>query len=120
MNSFFKKNKKRKWTWISPDGTTKNKIDFITTNRKNIVQDVTVINRITVGTDHRLVRSKIVINTKGERDKMMTRGKIGKWSAIEDKEAYQNFISSELRKVDDLREQELDVETINIQINETL
>ena len=52
MNSFFKKNKNRKLTWISPDGTTKNEIDFITTNRKNIVQDVTVIK----GTDHRLVR----------------------------------------------------------------
>ena len=42
----------------------KNEIDFIITNRKNIVQDVTVINKVTVGTDHRLVRSKIVIDAK--------------------------------------------------------
>ena len=48
---------------------------------------------------------------------MMTRGNNSKWSAIDNKEAYQNFISSELRKVDDLREQELDVEKVNIQIN---
>ena len=50
----------------------------------------------------------------------MTRRKNGKWSAMEDEEAYQNFISSELRKVDDLREQELDVKKVNIQINKTL
>jgi hypothetical protein len=28
INSFFKKREHRKWTWTSPNGATKNEIDF--------------------------------------------------------------------------------------------
>lgn len=35
-NTFFKKRKSKKWTWKSPNGVTKNEIDYIPTN-KNIV-----------------------------------------------------------------------------------
>lgn len=31
MNSFFKKGKSKKWTWISPNGRDRNEIDFILT-----------------------------------------------------------------------------------------
>ncbi|CAK1587865.1 unnamed protein product [Parnassius mnemosyne] len=34
MNSFFQKRPHRKWTWSSPDGSTKNEIDFIMTTRR--------------------------------------------------------------------------------------
>lgn len=43
MNSFFKKRLNRKWTWISPDGTKKNEIDYFLTTNKSIIKDVTVI-----------------------------------------------------------------------------
>ena len=33
-NSKFQKKESRKWTWRSPDGTTKNEIDFIMTSRE--------------------------------------------------------------------------------------
>ena len=71
MNSFFHKKADRKWTWISPDGQTKNEIDFIITNRTDIIQDVTVLNNIHVS-DHRFVRAKININLKHERRKLLS------------------------------------------------
>ncbi|XP_063635113.1 uncharacterized protein LOC134805838 [Cydia splendana] len=45
MNSFFQKPPHRKWTWMSPDGSTRNEIDFIMTDKKRIFSDVSVINR---------------------------------------------------------------------------
>lgn len=42
MNSFFKKRDHRKWTWISPDGVTKNEIDFIMSTKKRMFNDVSV------------------------------------------------------------------------------
>ncbi|XP_041471252.1 craniofacial development protein 2-like [Lytechinus variegatus] len=45
MNSFFKKKEHRKWTWQSPNGTTRNEIDFILTNRPDIITDVSMLNR---------------------------------------------------------------------------
>ncbi|XP_063539716.1 uncharacterized protein LOC134748833 [Cydia strobilella] len=34
MNSFFRKREHRKWTWVSPDGATRNEIDFIMSTKK--------------------------------------------------------------------------------------
>ncbi|XP_048481070.1 uncharacterized protein LOC125489368, partial [Plutella xylostella] len=45
MNSFFEKQPQRKWTWASPDGRTKNEIDFIMTDKRHIFRDVSVITR---------------------------------------------------------------------------
>lgn len=64
-NSFFKKNLKNRWTWISPDGRTTNEIDYILTNVIRRFKDVHVVSRINFNTDHRLLRSKI--NLKGNR-----------------------------------------------------
>ena len=70
-NTFFKKKVSRKWTWISPNATTKNEIDFILTDKKRILKDVSVINQFNTGSDHRIVRSTICINTKHERAKLI-------------------------------------------------
>ena len=69
-NTHYKKRKSRKWTWRSPNGETKNEIDYILAN-KNIVQNVDVIQRVNIGSDHRMVRSTIKMNVKLERQKMM-------------------------------------------------
>lgn len=34
LNTFYKKQKLKKWTWISPNGLYKNKIDFLLKNNK--------------------------------------------------------------------------------------
>uniref|UniRef100_A0A3P9KP93 Endonuclease/exonuclease/phosphatase domain-containing protein n=1 Tax=Oryzias latipes TaxID=8090 RepID=A0A3P9KP93_ORYLA len=69
-NTFYRKRKIRKWTWISPNGETRNEIDYILAN-KNMIQNVNVIKRVNIGSDHRMVRSKIKMNTRLERMKMM-------------------------------------------------
>lgn len=66
-NSLFSKNKNKKWTWKSPDGKTKNEIDFILTNKKAIVEDVSVLNNFEYNSDHRLVRAIVKINHKTKR-----------------------------------------------------
>lgn len=58
----FKKNRESMWTWISPDGKTKNEIDFIVTNRNSYFTNFTVIKRFNFNTNHRLLRTELKIN----------------------------------------------------------
>ncbi|XP_050306277.1 craniofacial development protein 2-like [Anthonomus grandis grandis] len=71
MNSFFKKSEKRRWTWRRPNSNTKNEIDYVLTNRKLNIKDISALNRFDTGSDHRLVRAKIEINVKSERNKLI-------------------------------------------------
>ncbi|XP_071842686.1 craniofacial development protein 2-like [Apostichopus japonicus] len=71
LNTFFKKKANRKWTWISPDRATKNEIDFILSSDLNIVKDVNVLNKVNIGSDHRMKIGKFPINTKLERQKLL-------------------------------------------------
>ncbi|XP_052742326.1 craniofacial development protein 2-like [Bicyclus anynana] len=71
MNSFFKKPPHRKWTWMSPDGSTKNEIDFILSTRRQIFNDVSVIHRVKTGSDHRMVRGTLNINIQLERYRLV-------------------------------------------------
>ena len=64
LNSFYKKPPQAKWTWRSPDGKTKNEIDFILSNTREDVMDVQVINGLKFDSDHRMVRAKIKIHKK--------------------------------------------------------
>lgn len=75
-NTFFKKRGGRKWTWKHPNGS-KSEIDFILTNRIQIIQDTTVLNRFKFYSDHRLVRSRINFNTKFERFKLVRSNLVG-------------------------------------------
>ena len=65
-DTFYKKKKNRKWTWKSSDRTTKNEIYQVLTS-KNIIRNVDIIQRFNIGSDHRMVRAAIKINTRLER-----------------------------------------------------
>ncbi|TLM13197.1 hypothetical protein FEC36_18500, partial [Acinetobacter baumannii] len=71
MNSFFKKPPQRKWTWLSPDGVTRNEIDFIMSTNRQIFNDVSVINSVKTGSDHRYIRGMLNINVRLERSRQM-------------------------------------------------
>ena len=75
MNTQFKKKAGRRWTWRSPDGNTKNEIDYIMTDKSSMVTDVTVINRINIESDHRMVMGSITLNTRAERRKLLNKNK---------------------------------------------
>ena len=73
MNTQFLKKEGRRWTWRSPDGHTRNEIDYIMTDKPSMVTDVTVINRINIGGDHRMVMGAITLNTRAERRKLINK-----------------------------------------------
>ncbi|KAI8440941.1 hypothetical protein MSG28_009238 [Choristoneura fumiferana] len=68
-----KKKSKRRWTWTSPNGSVKNEIDYILCNRKDIITDVSVLNKFNSGSDHRMVRATVEINFKKERSKIVSK-----------------------------------------------
>jgi hypothetical protein len=70
-NSKFQKKESRKWTWRSPDGTTKNEIDFIMTSKESTIENLTVLNRVNTGSDHRLVRARFNFKTSIDRAKLV-------------------------------------------------
>ena len=73
MNTFFKKRLHRRWTWISPNGVTKNEIDYIITDEPQTFTDVSVINSFNTGSDHRMIRGSMTINTRLERARLIKR-----------------------------------------------
>ena len=73
MNTQFQKKAGRRWTWRSPDGHTRNEIDYIMTDKPSMVNDVTVFNRINIGSDHRMVMGSITLNTISERRKLLNK-----------------------------------------------
>ena len=70
MNSFFYKKDHRRWTWRSPDGKTKNEIDFMITDKKQIFRNVTVLNQFSTGSDHRMLKASIETDLGKERYRM--------------------------------------------------
>ena len=73
MNTQFQKKAGRRWTWRCPDGNTKNEIDYIMTDQPSMVTDVTVKNRVNIGSDHRMVMGSIALNTRAERRKLLNK-----------------------------------------------
>ncbi|PZC74456.1 hypothetical protein B5X24_HaOG207859 [Helicoverpa armigera] len=57
LNSVFRKKPKSKWTWLSPDGKTRNEIDYILTNKVKEFSDTGIIQNLNFNTNHRMVRS---------------------------------------------------------------
>ena len=72
-NTQFQKKAGRRWTWRSPDGHTRNEIDYIMTDKPSMVTEVTVINRINIGSDHRMVMGSITLNTRAERRQILNK-----------------------------------------------
>ena len=58
----FQKKSGRRWTWISPNCVTKSGIDYILTNRPDVVTNLTVINQVNVGSDHIMAMSNIKLD----------------------------------------------------------
>ena len=73
MNTQFQKKAGRGWTWRRPDRNTKNEIDYIMTGKPSMVNDVTVINRFNMGSDHSMVIGSITLNTRAERRKLLNK-----------------------------------------------
>ena len=64
MNTFFKKCPSSKWTWQSPDGRTRNEIDYILSDRRGNIRDVQVATNLKFHIDHRMVRAAVTLNCR--------------------------------------------------------
>ncbi|XP_065064756.1 craniofacial development protein 2-like [Rhopilema esculentum] len=116
-NTFYRKRKIRKWTWISPNGETRNEIDYILAN-KNMIQNVNVIKRVNIGSDHIMVRSKIKMNTRLERMKMMRpKGMKVNINALKQRE---NEFQLELQNRFEALQEEDSVEEMALNITKTI
>ena len=73
MNIMFQKKTGRRWTWESPSGVTKTELDYILTNRPDIVTDITVINQVNIRSDHRMDMSNIKLDAKVESKQLMSK-----------------------------------------------
>ncbi|KAK6760916.1 hypothetical protein RB195_022111 [Necator americanus] len=67
-NSLFMKKDHRLWTWESPNGTTHAEIDHILTGRRCCLLNVSVVPSFCSGSDHRLLRAKIRLSHKMEKN----------------------------------------------------
>ena len=67
MNTMSQKKAGRKWTSKSPNSVMKTEIDYILTNKTDIVTDVTVINQVNIGSDHRMAMRNIKLVVGVER-----------------------------------------------------
>uniref|UniRef100_A0A6P7GZ09 Uncharacterized protein LOC114348256 n=1 Tax=Diabrotica virgifera virgifera TaxID=50390 RepID=A0A6P7GZ09_DIAVI len=97
MNSFFKKKKHRRWTWESPDGKTRNEIDYFLTNKEELFKDVNVLNQFNTSSDHRLVRAKITISIEKERFKMINKKHPKKWVKPTNIQEFEKYINDTLK-----------------------
>ncbi|XP_070159981.1 craniofacial development protein 2-like [Polyergus mexicanus] len=104
MNTFFKKHPKRKWTWKSSENSTKNEIGYVLVTDKRICVDVSVLNRFDTGSDHRLVRAKIQVDTRLERKRLMEKKIRPTMAELKGKEEeYNTYIERKLCPVEDLK-----------------
>ncbi|KAK6743803.1 hypothetical protein RB195_010853 [Necator americanus] len=67
-NSHFMKKDHRRWTWKSPNGATRVKIDHILSHRRWCLLDVSVVPSFRSGSDHRLLRAKIRLSHTMEKN----------------------------------------------------
>lgn len=72
-NSFFFKSEKRRWTHVSPDGSSTHELDYILGNRR-CVTDISVVPSFCTGSDHRLLRANVHFNeTLAKLDRLQSR-----------------------------------------------
>ncbi|XP_020841521.1 uncharacterized protein LOC110208062 [Phascolarctos cinereus] len=95
MNTFFMKRVGRRWTW-SPDEVVKEEVDYILTDKKQLVTDVAVISEsvVCMQSYHRLVRAKVKLNTKLEERMKMKRRHCVRLQQLEE-ELFQHTVESQ-------------------------
>ena len=118
MNSFFAGKPQRKWTWASADGVTKNEIDYIITGCKSTVKNVTVLNNFSTGSDHRMVRARVTLNTRFQRSQL-----VQKSERIDVQRLYtqnEEFATKMTAELDNVNNQCVTLDELNTKIVDTI
>ncbi|GFS08730.1 endonuclease-reverse transcriptase [Elysia marginata] len=118
-NTFYQKTKSRYWTWKSPGQQYRNQIDFILSTDKSLFKNTEVITSIDVGSDHRMVRGKIMLNKTLMRLKRLSKKK-GSKIEIKHLEAVKKTFQIKLaNRFNALKEEPPSIEKFNEVIKET-
>ena len=96
MNSFFNKQPEHKWTWRSPDGKTKNEIDFILTEKRENIVKLTVLNNLAFDSDHRMVRASINVRKRSRKIFQTRRIQLKTYNEVE----YKTQLEENITRVD--------------------
>lgn len=110
--TFWRKRAARKWTWISPNGNTKNEIDHMLINDMTIVKNVEVLSKFEFSSDHRAGRCHLQIPKRIKyrkgRKRVETKKVIIPVHKLEEAE---KFLEEKLSVLEE-REQEMEVQEI--------
>lgn len=74
MNTYFLKWKNRKWTLKCPNNQTKSESDFTLAANKEYAGDAQIVGEVRIRDDI-IVRRKITLDVRRERNKLVTRKK---------------------------------------------
>ncbi|CAG4951769.1 unnamed protein product [Colias eurytheme] len=77
VNTLFKKPERLRWTWLAPNGRTKNEIDYIATNCPGIIENYNVLSKFIHPSDHRIIRITLDLG----RRKKLTRARFNNTSS---------------------------------------
>ena len=108
-NWLFKKNKDRYWTRESPNGNTRNQIDYILSIQRGIIQNCEVITKVDIWRDLRMVRAKIYLNEKLGRLKFIKHEKKRRINILRLREKVQEFKLKLNNRFECLKIEEADV-----------
>ncbi|KAG6932570.1 craniofacial development protein 2, partial [Chelydra serpentina] len=103
-NTWYKKKISRRWTWIAPNAKSKNEIDYILVNKKRIVQDVSVVQPFNTGSDHRLLRAKLIFDEAVEKKALQMANRKQQPKTFDEaklKKAISGFDWSQMEKCDE-------------------
>lgn len=116
MNSYYKRNPNRKYTWVSPNGKIRNEIDYITTNRPRLFLNINIINQLNYNTDHRLLRGQLyTLEPKTPRKSIYNTKPV----ALPIPENILEALHSNLKKIENLKEVQVKYDALEKELKET-
>ena len=119
-NSLFFKAANRYWTWEAPGGVTKNQIDFILSSDRKIVQNCEVITKVDIGSDHRMVRTRVEIDKKLMRLKRIQKQKPCRLDLRVLEKLVTPFRIELKNRFDTLKDEEPSIEKMNTVLREAM
>jgi len=106
MNTWFTKHPRKLWTWKSPDGITRNQIDYITVNRRfrNTVRDIRTHPEADCNSDHNMLVGKIKVKLQRLKHHKFTSPKLDLKSLEKEKEVREIFYKEVETKMEIINE----------------
>ena len=106
MNTWFTYHPRKQWTWKTPNGITRNQIEYITVNRRfrNTVRDIGTHPEADCNSDHNMLVGKIKVKLQRLNHHIFTSPKLDLKSLAKEKEVKENFYKEVQAKMETINE----------------